>query len=84
MGARSIGSQISAGAATVGVASAVGALIAGCSSDILREGAIEVAIGGPTGAVSGAFYNDEPAPHTAGLCSVVCRKKALRSSAGTN
>ncbi|MES2398722.1 MAG: glycine zipper family protein [Pseudomonadota bacterium] len=48
------------GAATAGVASAVGALLTGRSSDVLRSGAIGAAVGGSAGAVSGAFHNDKP------------------------
>ena len=48
------------GAATAGVASAVGALLTGRSSDVLRSGAIGAAVGGSAGAVSGAFHNDRP------------------------
>ncbi|MEO6018014.1 MAG: glycine zipper family protein [Polaromonas sp.] len=48
------------GAATAGVASAVGALITGRGSDLLRAGAAGAAIGGSAGAASGAFHNDKP------------------------
>lgn len=48
------------GAAVAGVASAVGALLTGRSSDVLRSGAIGAAVGGSAGAVSGAFNNDKP------------------------
>lgn len=50
------------GAATAGVASAVGALITGRSSDVLRAGAAGAVVGGSAGAVSGAFYNDKANP----------------------
>ena len=50
------------GAATAGVASAVGALITGRSSDLLRAGAAGAAVGGSAGAVSGAFHNDKVNP----------------------
>jgi hypothetical protein len=50
------------GAATAGVASAVGALITGRGSDVLRAGATGAAVGGSAGAVSGAFHNDKPNP----------------------
>ena len=48
------------GAATAGVASAIGALITGRGSDMLRAGAAGAAIGGSAGAASGAFHNDRP------------------------
>lgn len=48
------------GAATAGVASAVGALITGRGGDLLRAGATGAAIGGSAGAASGAFHNDKP------------------------
>ena len=54
-----VGKRAGEGAATAGVASAVGALITGRSSDILRAGAAGAAIGGSAGAVSGAFNNDK-------------------------
>ena len=57
-----IGRRAGEGAATAGVASAVGALITGRSSDILRAGATGAAIGGSAGAVSGAFHNDKANP----------------------
>lgn len=57
-----IGRRAGEGAATAGVASAVGALITGRSSDVLRAGAAGVAIGGSAGAVSGAFHNDKASP----------------------
>ncbi len=50
------------GAATAGVASAVGALITGRSGDVLRAGATGAAVGGSAGAVSGAFHNDKANP----------------------
>ena len=52
-----VGRRAGEGAATAGVASAVGALITGRSSDILRAGAVGAAVGGSAGAVSGAFNN---------------------------
>ena len=57
-----IGRRASEGAATAGVASAVGALISGRNNDILRAGAAGAAIGGSAGAVSGAFHNDKANP----------------------
>ena len=57
-----VGKRAGEGAATAGVASAVGALITGRSSDILRAGAAGAAIGGSAGAVSGAFNNDRVNP----------------------
>ena len=57
-----VGKRAGEGAATAGVASAVGALITGRSSDILRAGATGAAIGGSAGAVSGAFNNDKVNP----------------------
>lgn len=48
------------GAATAGVASAVGALLTGRGSDVLKAGAVGAAVGGSAGAVSGAFHNDRP------------------------
>jgi hypothetical protein len=57
-----VGKRAGEGAATAGVASAVGALITGRSSDILRAGAAGAAIGGSAGAVSGAFNNDKVNP----------------------
>ena len=55
-----VGRRAGEGAATAGVASAVGALITGRSSNVLRAGATGAAIGGSAGAVSGAFHNDRP------------------------
>jgi len=55
-----VGRRAGEGAATAGVASAVGALISGRGSDVLRAGAAGAAIGGSAGAVSGAFHNDRP------------------------
>ena len=55
-----VGRRAGEGAATAGVASVVGALIMGRSSDVLRAGATGAAIGGSAGAVSGAFHNDKP------------------------
>ena len=57
-----VGRRAGEGAATAGVASAVGALITGRSSDVLRAGATGAAIGGSAGAVSGAFHNDKASP----------------------
>ena len=57
-----IGRRAGEGAATAGVASAVGALVTGRSNDILRAGATGAAIGGSAGAVSGAFHNDKVNP----------------------
>ena len=57
-----VGRRAGEGAATAGVASAVGALITGRSSDVLRAGAAGAAIGGSAGAVSGAFHNDKVNP----------------------
>lgn len=49
------------GAATAGVASAVGALITGRGGEgVLKAGAAGAAVGGSAGAVSGAFHNDRP------------------------
>ena len=51
------------GAATAGVASAVGALITGRGGEgLLRAGAAGAAIGGSAGAVSGSFHDDRPNP----------------------
>ena len=56
-----VGRRAGEGAATAGVASAVGALITGRGGDgLLRAGAAGAAIGGSAGAVSGAFHNDKP------------------------
>ncbi len=55
-----VGRRAGEGAAVAGVASAVGALLTGRSSDVLRSGAIGAAVGGSAGAVSGAFNNDRP------------------------
>ena len=57
-----VGRRAGEGAATAGVASAVGALITGRSSDLLRAGAAGAAVGGSAGAVSGAFHNDKVNP----------------------
>lgn len=57
-----VGRRAGEGAAVAGVASAVGALITGRSSDILRAGASGAAVGGSAGAVSGAFHNDKANP----------------------
>lgn len=49
------------GAATGGVAAAVGALITGRGGDsVLRAGAGGAAVGGSAGAVQGAFHRDRP------------------------
>lgn len=55
-----VGRRAGEGAAVAGVASAVGALISGRGSDVLRAGATGAAVGGSAGAVSGAFQNDRP------------------------
>ena len=56
-----VGRRAGEGAATVGVASAVGALITGRGSEgVLRAGAAGAAVGGSAGAVSGAFHNNRP------------------------
>ncbi|CAN5400807.1 hypothetical protein BH10PSE16_BH10PSE16_33680 [soil metagenome] len=56
-----VGRRAGEGAATAGVASAVGALITGRGGEgMLRAGAAGAAIGGSAGAVSGAFHNDKP------------------------
>lgn len=56
-----VGRRAGEGAATVGVASVVGALISGRGSEgVLRAGAAGAAVGGSAGAVSGAFHNDRP------------------------
>ncbi len=55
-----VGRRAGEGAAVAGVASAVGALITGRSSDVLRAGTTGAAIGGSAGAVSGSFHNDKP------------------------
>ncbi|NMM10025.1 MAG: glycine zipper family protein [Polaromonas sp.] len=56
-----IGRRAGEGAATAGVASAVGALITGRGGEgVLRAGTAGAAIGGSAGAVSGAFHNDRP------------------------
>lgn len=57
-----VGRRAGEGAATAGVASAVGALISGRSNDIVRAGAAGAAVGGSAGAVSGAFHNDRVNP----------------------
>lgn len=57
-----IGRRAGEGAAVAGVASVVGALITGRSSDVLRAGATGAAVGGSAGAVSGAFHNDKASP----------------------
>ena len=57
-----VGRRAGEGAATAGVASAVGALITGRGSDVLRAGAAGAAIGGSAGAVSGAFNGSQPNP----------------------
>lgn len=56
-----VGRRAGEGAATAGVASAVGALITGRGGEgMLRAGAAGAAVGGSAGAVSGAFHNDKP------------------------
>jgi outer membrane lipoprotein SlyB len=56
-----VGHRAGEGAATAGVASAVGALITGRGGEgVLRAGAAGAAVGGSAGAVSGAFHNDRP------------------------
>ncbi len=57
-----VGRRAGEGAAVGGVASAVGALITGRGSDVLRAGATGAAVGGSAGAVSGAFHNDKASP----------------------
>lgn len=57
-----MGRRAGEGAAVAGVASAVGALITGRSSNVLRAGATGAAVGGSAGAVSGAFHNDKINP----------------------
>ncbi|SFB85960.1 hypothetical protein SAMN05216344_104178 [Polaromonas sp. OV174] len=60
-GTNQVGRRAGEGAATAGVASAVGALITGRGGEgMLRAGAAGAAIGGSAGAVSGAFHNDRP------------------------
>ncbi|MDQ3059241.1 MAG: glycine zipper family protein [Pseudomonadota bacterium] len=55
-----VGRRAGEGAAVAGVASAIGALITGRGSDVLRAGATGAAVGGSAGAVSGAFHNGKP------------------------
>ncbi len=58
-----VGRRAGEGAATAGVASAVGALITGRGGEgMLRAGAAGAAVGGSAGAVSGAFHSDRPNP----------------------
>lgn len=57
-----VGRRAGEGAATAGVASAVGAVITGRSGDVLRAGAAGAVIGGSAGAVSGAFHSDKASP----------------------
>jgi outer membrane lipoprotein SlyB len=58
-----VGRRAGEGAATAGVASAIGALITGRGGEgMLRAGAVGAAVGGSAGAVSGAFHNDRPNP----------------------
>lgn len=57
-----VGRRAGEGAAVAGVASAVGALITGRGSDVLRAGATGAAVGGSAGAVAGAFHNDKASP----------------------
>lgn len=55
------GRRAGQGAATAGVASAVGALITGRGGEgVLKAGAAGAAVGGSAGAVSGAFHSDKP------------------------
>ena len=54
--------HIAQSTSVAGVASAVGALITGRGSDVLRAGATGAAVGGSAGAVSGAFHNDKASP----------------------
>ena len=56
-----VGRRAGEGAATAGVASAVGALITGRGGEgVVRAGAAGAAVGGSAGAVSGAFHSDRP------------------------
>ena len=56
-----VGRRAGEGAATAGVASAVGALITGRGGEgVVRAGAVGAAVGGSAGAVSGAFHSDRP------------------------
>lgn len=57
-----VGRRAGQGAATGGVAAAVGAIVTGRSGDVIRAGAAGAAIGGSAGAVSGAFHNDKVNP----------------------
>ena len=57
-----VGRRAGQGAAAGGVAAAVGALVTGRSSDLIRAGAAGAAVGGSAGAVSGAFQNDKVNP----------------------
>ena len=57
-----VGRRAGEGAATAGVASAVGAIVTGRGGDVLRAGAIGAAVGGSAGAVHGAFHNDKVNP----------------------
>lgn len=57
-----VGRRAGQGAAAGGVAAAVGAIVTGRSSDLIRAGAAGAAIGGSAGAVSGAFQNDKVNP----------------------
>lgn len=51
------------GAATAGVAAAVGALVTGRGADaVIKSGAAGAAVGGSAGAVSGAFQKNRPNP----------------------
>jgi outer membrane lipoprotein SlyB len=62
-GSNEVGRRAGEGAATAGVASAIGALITGRGGEgMLRAGAVGAAVGGSAGAVSGAFHNDRPNP----------------------
>lgn len=57
-----VGRRAGEGAATAGVASAVGAIVTGRGADVLRAGAIGAAVGGSAGAVQGGFHNDRVNP----------------------
>jgi outer membrane lipoprotein SlyB len=57
-----VGRRAGEGAATAGVASAVGAIVTGRGADVLRAGAVGAAVGGSAGAVQGAFHNDKVNP----------------------
>ena len=57
-----VGRRAGEGAATAGIASAVGAIVTGRSSELLRAGAVGAAVGGSAGAVQGAFHNEKVNP----------------------